>query len=98
MSKNVYLYRAVTIRDYEHETRTWDENSWGVEFDTMPAGSPIGRQTGYLSRSSAVDAGERSGLDYRVVRSEPVEFLSDTDRLRKQIRELTAELAVTADA
>lgn len=94
MSKKIYLYRAVTTRDYDMEYEHWDGSGLTVEVDVLPAGSPIGRQTGYLSRSSAVDAGARSGMEYEIVRSEPVEFLSDTDRLRKQIRELTAELAV----
>lgn len=77
MSKPVYLYRAVTVRE-------------SLE---LPARFPLGRVTGYLSRSSAVEAGERSGLDYVVERSEPVVFLGRAEKLRRQIAELEAELA-----
>lgn len=77
MSKPIYLYRAVTA----HESLE------------LPARFPLGRITGYLSRSSAVEAGDRSGLDYVIERSEPVVFLSRAENLRKQIAALEAELA-----
>ena len=77
MSKPIYLYRAVTA----HES---------LEF---PARFPLGRATGYLSRSSAVEAGERSGLAYVLERSEPIVFPTRAEKLRRQIAELQAELA-----
>lgn len=94
MSKPTYLYRAVSIEPHKVSESEWDD--FGVESAhtyTEPAGMILGRQSGYLSRSAAVDAGERSGLAYEIVRSEPVVFLTYAERLRKQIRELTAELA-----
>lgn len=88
MSKPVYLYRAVTTVPLE------------VFYDGEPIierpGMVLGRQTGYLSRSAAVEAGRRAYLDpdqFAVVRSEPVEFLSDADKLRREIQRLTAQLA-----
>lgn len=87
MSKPVYLYRAVTVR----EERLMDsENEYT---DYLPARFPLGRATGYLSRSAARDAGERSGLAYAIERSEPVEFLSEADKLRSEIQRLAAQLA-----
>ena len=76
MSKPIYLYRAVTARE-------------SLE---LPARFPLGRVTGYLSRSSAVEAGERSGLVYEIERSEPIVFLTRAEKLRKQIAELESEL------
>lgn len=87
MSKPVYLYRAVTVRE---EKLRDDANGWT---DYLPTRYPLGRSTGYLSRSAAVDAGRRSGLDFEIERSEPVEFLSGADKLRREIQRLTAELA-----
>lgn len=91
---NTYLYRAVST-----EPRTVVEYDWDDFGESSPhtyeepAGMVLGRQTGYLSRSSAVDAGQRSGLGFEIVKSEPVEFLTDTERLRRQIQGLTAKLA-----
>lgn len=87
MSKPVYLYRAVTVRD----ERIMDSENGYTDF--LPARFPLGRATGYLSRSAAKDAGDRSGLVYTIERSEPVEFLSDAEKLRREIQRLTAELA-----
>lgn len=89
-----YLYRAVSTEPFTVTEYEWDD--FGEESPHVyeePAGMILGRQTGYLSRSSAVDAGRRSGLAFEVVRSEPVEFLTDTERLRRQIERLSAELA-----
>lgn len=89
-----YLYRAVSTEPFTVTERDW--NDFGDEEEVFsyeePAGMILGRQTGYLSRSSAVDAGRRSGLAFEIVRSEPVEFLTDTERLRRQIQRLTVEL------
>lgn len=73
---NTYLYRAVNKHPLEilHE--------WGGEPETVPAGSQVfGRQSGYLSRSSAVDAGKASGVPFEVIRSEPVVFPSRRERI-----------------
>ncbi len=80
---SVYLYRAISLEESRDEYT--DELIYGV-------GSAIGRQSGYLSRSSAVDAGRASGARFEVRRSEPVVFLTEAETLSKQIRELTAEL------
>lgn len=91
---NTYLYRAVSTEPFTVTEYEWDdfgESSPHVYVE--PAGMVLGRQTGYLSRSSAVDAGRRSGLAFEIVKSEPVEFLTDTERLRRQIQRLTAKLA-----
>ena len=89
-----YLYRAVSTEPFSVTEYEWDD--FGEEHPQVyvePAGMILGRQTGYLSRSSAVDAGRRSGLAFEIVKSEPVEFLTDTERLRRQIQRLTANLA-----
>lgn len=89
-----YLYRAVSTEPFtvtEYEWNDFGESSPHTYVE--PAGMILGRQTGYLSRSSAVEAGHRSGLAFEIVKSEPVEFLTDTERLRRQIRRLTTKLA-----
>lgn len=90
-----YLYRAVSTEPHTVIESDWNElgEEETVVSYVEPAGMILGRQTGYLARSSAVDAGFRSGLAFEVVRSEPVEFLTDTERLRRQIQRLTAQLA-----
>jgi hypothetical protein len=60
-----YLYRAVALETCRDE--------FTGELDTWP-GATLGRATGYLSRSSAVAAGERSGVEYVIVKSDPVVF------------------------
>lgn len=88
-----YLYRAVSTEPFTVTEYEWDDfGESSPHVYEEPAGMILGRQTGYLSRSSAVDAGHRSGLAFEVVRSEPVEFLTDTERLRRQIQRLTVEL------
>lgn len=86
MSKPVYLYRAVATT----ETR----NPFTEDLVTWP-GSPIGRATGYLSRSAAVNAGAECGVPFEIVRSEPVIFLTRRERLEREIDRLRAELAET---
>ena len=82
---STYLYRAISLEDYEDEYT--GEPVYSV-------GEIIGRQSGYLSRSSAVDAGRASGVAaFEVVRSEPVVFLSRAERIQKQINELHQRLA-----
>lgn len=80
-----HLYRAIALDDYEDEY-TREPIYW--------VGSVIGRQTGYLSRSAAVDAGRRSGIEFEIIRSEPVIFLTRAEQLQKRINELTADLEV----
>lgn len=84
MSKPTYLYRAVATV----ETR----NPFNEEIVTWP-GSPIGRATGYLSRSAAVNAGAESGVAFEVIRSEPVIFLTHRERIERDIERLRGELA-----
>lgn len=60
-----YLYRAIATEAREPE----DEWDIGIE-----PGEVLGRMSGYLSRSSAKEAGECSGVAYKVIRSEPVVF------------------------
>lgn len=79
-----YLYRAVST-EFVDDAFTNEPIAW--------PGSPLGRATGYLSRSSAVAAGVRSGVAFEVVRSEPVVFLSLPERIQKQINELQRQLA-----
>lgn len=84
---DAYLYRAVntqSVGSYDVEAD---------EIDECPPGSIVfGRQSGYLSRSAAVDAGRRSGHPYEVVRSEPVVFLTRRQKLEREIDRLRAEL------
>lgn len=62
---NTYLYRAIATNDIPDE----------CGFELWFAGDSIGRQSGYLSRSSAVEAGERYAQGhYTIVRSLPVVF------------------------
>lgn len=71
---NLYLYRAVSTENIEPEEE-WEHAIW--------VGMPLGRETGYLSRSSAKDAGERSGIDYRIERSQPIQWAPPRkDRMR----------------
>lgn len=60
-----FLYRAVSLENKDHEW-TGEPSHW--------VGSTIGRASGYLSRSSAVEAGKDSGVKFVIVRSEPVVF------------------------
>lgn len=60
-----YLYRAIALEELEDE--------WTGDLTCWP-GATLGRSTGYLSRSSAVDAGKNSGVRYTIVRSDPVVF------------------------
>lgn len=80
---SVYLYRAVATEDVD-DAFTGEPIAW--------PGSTLGRQSGYLSRSGAKTAGDRSGIAFEVVRSEPIVFLTREQKLVREIRELTAEL------
>lgn len=78
------LYRAVAT-EHVDDAFTGDVIAW--------PGAILGRQSGYLSRSGAKDAGVRSGIAFEIVKSEPVVFLSREQKLVREIRELTEELA-----
>ncbi len=96
MSKPVYLYRAVLTVQKRTECDLPNGDDLVPVVMVARPGTPVGRKTGYLSKSSAIDAAYRNGLldhEFEVVRSEPVEFLTDTERLRRQIQRLTAQLA-----
>lgn len=85
---STYLYRAVNA---EPITVNDDMDS---EPEVIPSGGlTFGRQSGYLSRSSAVSAGMRSPYAFEIIRSEPVMFLTRAEKIQKQINELHAELA-----
>ena len=61
-----HLYRPVATEAIEPEFE-WE---YGVE-----PGDNVGRRaSGYLSRSSAVDAGMRSGVRFEIQRSNPITF------------------------
>jgi len=83
----IYLYRAVALEyvDNAHE----DTICW--------PGMSLGRGSGYLSRSSAKNAGIRSGFEFKLVRSAPVKFPVipevEVAELREQINELRAARA-----
>lgn len=80
---NTYLYRAVskgTLYDAFGDVSLWP-------------GAIIGRQSGYLSRSGAARVGSVSGVEFEIVRSEPVMFLTRAEKIQKQINDLHAELA-----
>lgn len=77
------LYRAIAT-EHVDDAFTGDVVAW--------PGAVLGRQSGYLSRSAAKNAGERSGIAFEIVKSEPVVFLTAEQRLVRDIRELTEEL------
>jgi hypothetical protein len=86
--KTTYLYRAVSL-EFEDDAFTGDPIHW--------VGSTIGRQSGYLSRSSAVDAGESSGVSFAIVRSTPVEFPVPLSVVQaKRIADLKERLAAVS--
>jgi hypothetical protein len=83
-----YLYRAVAAEPWEGES---------VDLSIWP-GEPLGRSSGYLSRSAAVDAGERSGVKYAVVRSAPVVFRMPAEVLKqREIADLRDRLAMLTE-
>lgn len=86
---STYLYRAVCI---EHV-----DNAYNGEPVYWP-GSILGRQTGYLSRSGAVSAGQRAQVAFDVVRSEPVVFLTREQKLERDIAGLTQQLEAIRSA
>lgn len=91
-----YLYRAITAKDSPIVYTEWEDGEERSYRDVLPAGTPIGRRSGYLSRSSAIAAARRELYaedEFKVVRSEPVEFLSEPEQLQKRINELKLQLA-----
>lgn len=95
-----YLYRAVTTVE-STDIRFDEEDTDPVEAvgpHVLPAGTPIGRRSGYLSRSAAIEAAHRYEYrddEFEIVRSEPVIFLTRRERLEREIDRLRAELAAT---
>jgi hypothetical protein len=80
-----YLYRAIAL---ENDTDNVDGEP------NFYVGMPLGRSSGYLSRSSAVAAGENSGIEFVIVRSEPVVFNLPPNALKLiRIADLLEELA-----
>lgn len=80
---SVYLYRAVAT-EHVDDAYMGEPIAW--------PGMSLGRASGYLSRSGAKSAGERSGIAFEIVRSEPVVFLTRGQQLQKRINEMHAEL------
>lgn len=76
---NTYLYRAIATEERLPESE-WD---FGIY-----EGETLGRMSGYLSRSSAVDAGNGSGVAYKIIRSKPVDFTQGTSKLERNINAL----------
>lgn len=82
---STFLYRAVALEAREDE--------WTGE-PIYFVGDSLGRATGYLSRSAAKDAGERSGVEYTIVKSLPVLFvLPKVVEQAQRIQELEETLA-----
>lgn len=87
-----YLYRAISM-EHVDDGPTGEPLYW--------PGSTIGRSSGYLSRSAAVEAGKQAKVQFKIVRSEPVVFLPDpelealaeADELRYENRRLREQLA-----
>jgi hypothetical protein len=81
-----YLYRAVAVEP--------DVDAESGETFIWP-GMSLGRASGYLSRSAAKEAGERSGVRYVVVRSEPVSFVLPAEVLKqREIADLRDRLSL----
>lgn len=66
---STYLYRPVADEVAEH----YDE-SYGETIVIEPGDNLGGRSSGYLSRSSAVAHGLKSGIAFRLERSNPITF------------------------
>ena len=82
---STYLYRAVALES--------DVDAFSGDLLIWP-GESLGRGSGYLSRSSAVDAGECSGVAYVIVRSAPITFTMPPEAVKAaRIAELRDELA-----
>jgi hypothetical protein len=84
---SVFLYRAICL-EHADDAFTGEALLW--------PGLPLGRSSGYLSRSSAVVAGQRSGVEFKVVRSSPVKFPAlpevELAEAREQISVLRSQL------
>ncbi|GAA4176355.1 hypothetical protein [Gryllotalpicola koreensis] len=84
----LHLWRAIALEDQHLD---WTDEIF------VTVGDTLGRQSGYLSRSAAVDAGKRSGLKFKVVKSDPITFPIDPDveaiELRAQVAGLKEQLA-----
>lgn len=74
-----HLYRAIALEERLPET-VWDNG--------VAEGETLGRTSGYLSRSSAIDAGNGSGVAYKIIRSKPVDFTQSTSKLERNINAL----------
>lgn len=83
---STFLYRAVSLEARDDE--------WTGE-PIYFIGDSLGRATGYLSRSAAKDAGERSGVEYTIVKSLPVLFaLPKVVEQARHIQDLEERLAI----
>lgn len=76
---STYLYRAIATETVE------PMGEWDIGTDP---GDILGRQSGYLSRSSATDAGERSGVGFAIIRSKPIDFSQGTSKIERNINAL----------
>lgn len=90
MSKPVYLYRAVTTRPRMITVQEFEDGEFIEYPEVMPAGTVLGRRSGYLSRSGAA---QWRADDVEIIRSEPVVFLTRAEQLEKRISDMKAELA-----
>ena len=89
--RDTYLYRAVNAADVV-VIHGYEDDGSPIREVAAPGMVTFGRQSGYLSRSGARAAGERSGNRFEVVRSEPVRFLTREEALERDIDALTAKL------
>ena len=89
MSKPVYLYRAVTTRPRTVTVQEYEDGEFIEYPEVMPAGTVLGRRSGYLSRSGAA---QWRADDVEIIRSEPIVFLTRGQQLQKRINEMHAEL------
>lgn len=92
MSRPLHIYRAVNAEPVD-EVVDYNDDGTPYTIRHEPGEFTFGRQSGYLSRSGAVSAGNRSGCAFTVLRSEPVVFLTRAEKIQKRINELHAELA-----
>ncbi|QEA27081.1 hypothetical protein FGL91_00055 [Microbacterium sp. CBA3102] len=92
---STYLYRAVNAEPI-NVIEEWDDDGTPYTIRYEPGEWTFGRQTGYLSRSGASSAGQRSGHLFTVLRSEPIVFLTRAEKIQKRINELHAQLAALA--
>lgn len=94
---STFLYRAVNAEPVD-VVEEWNDDGTPYTIRYEPGEFTFGRQTGYLSRSGAASAGNRSGYSFTVIRSEPVVFLTRREKLLREIDRLQAELVAEAVA